>query len=111
MKYTEDFLKKIVGVGTLGYSVSKIINVLDIEEKDVEQFINDFDNFDSQLRRAYQKGVDKADYAIDTKLFEQAKSGDLKALQKYEQRKNHQIQKERDGRQRRELNRKHITHL
>ena len=104
MEYTEDFLKKIVGVGTLGYSVSKIINVLDIEEKDIEQFVNDFDDFDSPLRRAYQKGVDKADYAIDTKLFEQAKAGDLKSLQKYEERKNQQLQKEKAGRERREWN-------
>lgn len=109
MEYTEDFLKKIVGVGTLGYSVSKIINVLDIEEKDIEQFVNDFDDFDSPLRRAYQKGVDKADYAIDTKLFEQAKAGYLKSLQKYEERKNHQLQKEKDGRQRREFERKYPT--
>ena len=99
MEYTEDFLKKIVGVGTLGYSVSKIINALDIEEKDMEQFVNDFDDFDSPLRRAYQKGVDKADYAIDTKLFEQAKAGDLKSLQKYEERKNQQLQKEKAGRE------------
>jgi len=107
MEYTEEFLKKIVGVGTLGYSVSKIINVLDIEERDVEQFVNDFDDFDNPLRRAYQKGVDKADYAIDTKLFEQAKAGDLKSLQKYEERKNHQIQREKAGRERREFNKKY----
>jgi len=80
MNYSEDFLKKIVGVGTLGYSLQKIINVLDIEEKDVEQFTEDFDNQSSPVAIAFQKGIDKADYAIDMKLFEMAKNGDLKAL-------------------------------
>lgn len=107
MEYTEEFLKKIVGVGTLGYSLNKIINVLDINEKDVEQFTEDFDNENSPVQVAYQKGVDKADYAIDTKLFEQAKAGDLKSLQKYEERKNQQLQKEKAGRERREWNRKY----
>lgn len=55
MEYTEEFLKKIVGVGTLGYSLNKIINVLDINEKDVEQFTEDFDNENSPVQVAYQK--------------------------------------------------------
>ncbi len=87
MKYTEEFLKKIVSVGTLGYSVYKIINVLDVEEKDHEQFINDFNNPRHEVYKNYKKGLDKADYAIDMKLFEKAREGDLKALAKYEERK------------------------
>jgi len=85
MEYNEDFLKKMVQVGTLGYPLSKIINVLDID--DIKQFTKDFDNPKSQVAISYLKGVDKADFVLDSKLFDMAKNGDLKALDKYEVRK------------------------
>jgi hypothetical protein len=34
-----------------------------------------------------EKGKDLAEYVIDLKLFEMAKSGDIKALEKFETRK------------------------
>jgi len=87
MQYSEDQLKQMVHMGILGYDVSKCINILDIESKDEVQFKKDFINPTSEIYKAYKKGVDKADYAIDMKLFEKAKNGDLKALAKYEERK------------------------
>ena len=89
MEYTEDFLKKMVQVGMLGYPLSKIINVLDVE--DVEQFAKDFDDPQNKVAINYQKGIDKADFVIDSKLFEMAKGGDIKAIEKYEERKKHHI--------------------
>jgi hypothetical protein len=50
----EDFLRRIVGVGTLGYSLEKIMNVLDIP-----------------------------------------KSGNIRALKKYEERKDKEIYRQR----------------
>ena len=99
MEYNEDFLKKMVQVGTLGYPLSKIINVLDID--DIKQFTKDFDNPKSQVAISYQKGVDKADFVLDSKLFDMAKGGDLKALDKYEIRKKNNIyREERESRDR-----------
>lgn len=92
MEYNEDFLKKMVQVGTLGYPLSKIINVLDID--DIKQFTKDFDNPKSKVAISYQKGVDKADFVLDSKLFDMAKGGDLKALDKYEIRKKNNIYRE-----------------
>lgn len=92
MEYTEDFLKKMVQVGTLGYPLSKIINVLDID--DIKQFTKDFDNPKSQVAISYQKGIDKADFVLDSKLFDMAKGGGLKALDKYEVRKRNNIYRE-----------------
>lgn len=89
MEYNEDFLKKMVQVGTLGYPLSKIVNVLDID--DTKQFTKDFDNPKSKVAISYQKGVDKADFVLDSKLFDMAKGGDLKALDKYERRKRTQL--------------------
>jgi hypothetical protein len=99
MEYNEDFLKKMVQVGTLGYPLSKIINVLDID--DAKQFTKDFDNPKSKVAISYQKGVDKADFVLDSKLFDMAKGGDLKALDKYERRKRSQLYaEEREKRER-----------
>lgn len=85
MKYTAEQIKQMVHMGILGYSKEKCINILDIDNE--KQFEIDFSNPQSEIHKAYKKGVDKADYAIDIKLFEKAKDGDLKALQKYEERK------------------------
>ena len=71
METTTEFLGKITGMGTLGYDVQKIINILDIEDE--EEFIKEFNDKKSLIAKAYQKGVDKSDYIIDTKLFEMAK--------------------------------------
>lgn len=99
MEYNEDFLKKMVQVGTLGYPLSKIINVLDID--DTKQFTKDFDNPKSKVAISYRKGIDKADFVLDSKLFDMAKGGNLKALEKYERRKITQLYaEERESKQR-----------
>jgi len=85
MEYNEDHIKRIVILGTLGYGVEKCINVLDVEDE--AQFRADFANPSSAVGKAYQKGKGIADFAIDSKLFEKAKSGDLQALKQFEQRK------------------------
>jgi len=87
MTYTPEFLKKIVTLGTLGYNIQKIINILDIPDADHESFVADFNDLKSEVRTAFQKGVDKSDFSIDQKLFELAQSGDLKAIEKYDEHK------------------------
>lgn len=89
MEYGEDFLKKVTQTGTLGYPVEKVINVLDVEDSD--KFIKDFNNPKSAIGKAYQKGIDLSDFIIDSKLFEMAKGGDLKAITKYEFRKSQRL--------------------
>jgi len=108
MQYTEDFIKRIIGVGTLGYSLQKIINVLDVKPTHVEQFTNDFYDPDSAIAKAYQKGIDQADYAIDIKLFEMAKAGDLDALREYEQRKRNEQMKQKEAGDDRDFQKKYM---
>jgi len=85
--YDKKVLDKVMQLGTLGYPLSKALNVLDLEEGLVDQFQRDFECPDTVIYKQYQKGVDKSDFLIDAKLFEMAKNGDLKAVEKYEQRK------------------------
>lgn len=92
MSYPDGIMKKMVSLGTLGYSLRKVCNVLDLDAEQEAQLVIDFDDPDSEIYKAYQKGKDKADFAIDVKLFEAAKDGNLQALREYEMRK----QKEQD---------------
>lgn len=93
MEYSDEFLKKVSSLGMLGYSMSKIINVLDVEDE--AQFELDFNDKKHPVHRAYQKGKDKADFQIDKKLFDLAISGDMKALTKYEERRDFEAAKEK----------------
>jgi len=87
MIFSEEILKKVVHFGILSYPVDKSLNILDLPSELEEQFITDFNNPKSEVAKNYKKGQDKAEYAIDIKLFEMAKEGDLKAIKEYELRK------------------------
>lgn len=91
MEDKNDLLKKVLQFGMLYYPISKILNILDLEDE--AEFINDFHNEDSEIAKSYQKGVDKADFVLDLKLFKMASAGDLKALEKYETRRKVNIRK------------------
>lgn len=73
----------IVNFGAIGYSEKKIASILEVSEKEISKEMS----YESEFKKLYQKGVDMSDYIIDLKLFEMSKSGDLKALDKFEQRK------------------------
>ena len=84
MNINKDNEEMIVNFGALEYDAEKIASILGIDKKQVEE---EFKNSESDLSRLFQKGKDMADYVIDLKLFEMAKSGDIKALDKLDSRK------------------------
>jgi DNA modification methylase len=59
MEYNEDFLKKMVQVGTLGYPLSKIINVLDLWQKYASPVWMDIDYGDTL--QGFRNGRDEKD--------------------------------------------------
>lgn len=82
-QYSEDVINAVKSFGLLSYPLEKIVNLIsDItgEEIDKTSFKKDFNDPSSSIYNAYHKGRDMADYQINKKLFEMAKSGDLKAL-------------------------------
>ena len=89
MEYTEEILSKVAWCGTLGFPLCRILNVVEVEDE--EQFKEDFNNPQSRVYRMYQKGKDKADYVIDKKLFDMASNGDMRALEKFEERKSYNL--------------------
>lgn len=84
MQLSEEQLKKVVQLGCLGYDLDRCVNV--VEPDDEAAFRREFRTDGSQVAKAYKKGADIAAFAIDSKLFELAKGGDLKALSMFEER-------------------------
>lgn len=84
MKIEKEQEKQIVNFGFFEYDAKKIASILCLDVKEVQKEI---ENKTSLLSQLLQKGRDMADYVIDLKLFEMAKSGDIKALEKLDSRK------------------------
>lgn len=74
----------VINLGAIGYDAKLVAKLLDLPEKDVTKALSDEK---SELFKLYDKGRIMAEYVIDIKLFELAKSGDLKALDKLTHRK------------------------
>jgi len=85
MEIKKDYHEKIINCGVFNYNAQKLANILGFDKKEVE---SEMQNKESELNQLLQKGKDMSDYVIDLKLFELAKSGDIKALEKLNQRTN-----------------------
>ena len=84
---TDETLKKIQSLGSLGYPADKCANVLELTGEDRAKFLADFKNPKSEIAQVYQIGIDIADFEIDAKLLQLAKTGDAKSIQLLETRK------------------------
>jgi len=83
MKIDEKLEEKIINFGAFNYDTEKIASILNMPKSEIENEMNDDK---SKFYAMYQKGKNMADYVIDLKLFELAKSGDIKALEKLDMR-------------------------
>lgn len=78
MSYTAAFLDNVQSFGILGYSVDKIIDL--VEPEDEEQFRVDFSDPKSEVYKAYRKGKTTGEYNMDKELFDAStKSHDVDA--------------------------------
>lgn len=73
-----------INFGAFMYDAIKISNILGVPAKNVEEIM---EHKDSQEMMLYRRGLDRADYILDMKLFEMAQSGDLKAFDKFNHRR------------------------
>lgn len=87
MNIDQKFITKITSLGSLGYSYTQCINVMDISDEDEAEFRKQWSDSGSRIAKAYLKGVDQANFAIDLKLYEKARNGDMKAIEMFERRK------------------------
>lgn len=84
MKIEKEQIEQVINFGVFGYSAKKIASILGEDEQVIHDQMQDKN---SHLSKLLQKGKDTSDYVIDLKLFEMAKGGDIKALDKLNQRK------------------------
>ena len=81
----EDLSEKFIDFGALGYPVSKMASILQLNESQVAKLLKD------GMQNKVTAGKDTFDYSVDKKLMEMALAGDLKALEKLE--RNQRIRK------------------
>lgn len=77
MEYSENQLKMMVQLGALNAPADKCADILDISDR--EAFFADFNTAGSVVFQNYKKGQNQGDFAIDSKLFNEAKGGDVMA--------------------------------
>lgn len=83
---TEDLKQKIVNLGELKYPPEKCANVLTLYGENRHKFIKALLDQTSEIYQLYQMGSDLADFNIDTKLYQLAKTGDAKSIDMLEYR-------------------------
>ena len=79
---TQEEKEKVINCGAFSYENERMAIVLDWSVEEVDRMMKDKK---SELYRLYNKGLMLSEYVLMTKLFEMAKSGDIKALDKLEQ--------------------------
>lgn len=84
MLLTDEQKMIIIDCGAYGYDSNRIAGILEVDVNQIEKQLKEVG---SEINQLYQKGVYRAEYVIDKKLFELAQAGDIKALEKLELRK------------------------
>ena len=84
MKLSDIQIEQVINFGVFEYDSEKMSNILGFKKEEIDAQLK---NTKSDFVKHYQKGRDLSDYVIDLKLFELAKTGDIKALEKLDLRK------------------------
>lgn len=84
MKINKEQEEIIINCGAFNYDARKISNIINF---DIDYVTSQVKDANSEISILLKKGKDLSDYVIDLKLFELAKSGDIKALEKLDARK------------------------
>lgn len=80
---TDQEKEKIINFGALYYDNENMAIILEWPLKEVENLMK---NESSEFKQLYKRGSAVADYLLNVKIFEMAKSGDLKAFEAYSAR-------------------------
>lgn len=80
IEYSNENEEIIINCGAFGYKADVIASLLRIDLSVIENaMVND-----KEFIKLYKFGNDMANYKLDLKLFEMAKSGDIKAMQAFQ---------------------------
>ncbi len=79
-----EILEKVRTFGAFQYDVFKIIMLLNILPEQRSDFVAEFENKNSTLRRYYERGVAMGEHNISVALRKRAEEGDVFATQQLE---------------------------
>lgn len=82
--WTNDEQEMIINFGSLGYDADRCAGILERPKVEIEKAMKDTDG---DFMTLYLRGQYRAEYVIDIKLFELAQTGDVKAIEKLDQRR------------------------
>lgn len=77
----------LMNFGALGYTCSQMLLVLQSNGIVCDDLESEMAKSDSLYRQKYEQGAARSRYEIDLRLHDLALSGDIKAIEKLEQRK------------------------
>lgn len=80
---TDQEKEKIINFGALYYDNENMSIILGWPQKEIDSLMKDEK---SEYKQLYKKGSSVASYLLNVKIFEMAKSGDLKAFEAYSAR-------------------------
>jgi len=80
MNYDNAFIEKVRAFGILGYPPHEITFL--VEPDDPEQFLEDIQDPESEIYKAYHKGKTTGRYTMDKSLFDNAKNSNVDANDK-----------------------------
>ncbi|MBF0649198.1 hypothetical protein IR083_10230 [Dysgonomonas sp. GY75] len=84
MNYDSALIEKVRAFGVLGYPAHEIVYL--VEPEDPEQFVQDIQDPESEIYKAYHKGKTTGQYTMDKALFDAGKANDTDANEKLNQR-------------------------
>jgi hypothetical protein len=79
MLLSDEIKQQIMNFGALSYSPEKMGILLDRSTEEIEELMQPHNHF----YELYEKGKVQAQYEIDESILKMAKSGDMKAQDKY----------------------------
>jgi hypothetical protein len=80
MEYSDETQEIIINSGAFAYKADVIASLLKTDVLLIEDAMSN----DKEFIKLYKFGNDMANYKLDLKLFEMAKSGDIKAMQAFQ---------------------------
>lgn len=89
---TPEQIKMLKNMGALSYPASKIASIMELN---LEEVVNAMKDHDSDFYKIYMAGQNMANYLIDLKLFDMAQSGDIKAIDKLNERQKNMMAAEK----------------
>lgn len=81
LKLNEQQINNVKIFGGLSYSVKTMVETLDLDDEEAELFERNFEDENSSIAKAYQRGRTMSVFAEHAAILKKAQKGDIKAIE------------------------------